>query len=854
MEKVDSLISSFISISFIVHVFLQSSHVCVQSFRLPSPTGYGGTTWINNIQSLDSWTHQLLDTAAVTIRPILLSNNISYAGENLQYGCGFFCYAAPCDTGYSFAVFFVIYNTSYSAPDLLQMVWTTNGDRLVQDNATLGLTPTGDLVLKDADGTLVWSTNTFTNDFQGMVMEESGNLVLLNSSNGTMWQSFDHPTDTLLSGQKMMVGQNLTAYISLTNTSTGMFYGSLNRDGFALFTATTPPQMYFRSTATDLNFSFIRFDNRSLLYYLEGSPSNPIPIPINISIPHDSLYLKISYDGHMKFYSLQADIGIYDLDFLSVVNPLLSRCDYPTICGQYGMCTTDRCDCPGKDKYFFQIDPSNPSSGCTPYNPLVCSRTPTQSSRTPRHSFLQLEHVSYFSYRWENDSIGELVTGDYCRNLCSTNCSCKAAFFLYGFNANSSLGYCFIKSSVFSFQMNNKASDLFYNSTAYIKFQPKPKRVHYSVIFITVSLVGGSVALFLFLWVWIYKFRKGGQEEQKNDEDLDFPAGSPVRYSFEELQKATNDFSLKLGSGGFGSVYEGILLDDTKIAVKRLDRAGEGSKEFRAEVETLGNIHHLNLVRLKGFCAEKSHRMLVYEYLPNGSLDKWIFPNESRQHLLDWKTRSKVILHIARGLSYLHEECRERIIHFDIKPQNILLDENFNAKVSDFGLAKLINREQNEVITMLRGTPGYMAPELLDMEFTEKADIYSFGVMVVEILSGRRSRELTQPGSGLFPLLQRKAEEGGLVDLVDTEIKDEGIGAEQEAAEVLGIALCCIQYDFTKRPAMSTVVKALENMSEMDQGAPVFTVSPSQPLLFSEDFTDKGFSSGLSVFELSGPR
>ncbi|XP_059064606.1 G-type lectin S-receptor-like serine/threonine-protein kinase SD2-5 [Cryptomeria japonica] len=308
---------------------------------------------------------------------------------------------------------------------------------------------------------------------------------------------------------------------------------------------------------------------------------------------------------------------------------------------------------------------------------------------------------------------------------------------------------------------------LFYNSTAYIKFQPKPKRVHY------------SVALFLFLW-------------------------------------ATNDFSLKLGSGGFGSVYEGILLDDTKIAVKQLDRAGQGSKEFRAEVETLGNIHHLNLVRLKGFCAEKSHRMLVYEYLPNGSLDKWIFPNESRQHLLDWKTRSKVILHIARGLSYLHKECRERIIHFDIKPQNILLDENFNAKVSDFGLAKLINREQNEVITMLRGTLGYMAPELLDMEFTEKADIYSFGVMVVEIVSGRRSRELTSPGSGLFPLLQRKAEEGGLVDLVDSEIKDEGIGAEQEAEEVLGIALCCIQYDFTKRPAMSTVVKALENMSEMD--------------------------------------
>ncbi|GLJ35951.1 hypothetical protein SUGI_0721350 [Cryptomeria japonica] len=164
---------------------------------------------------------------------------------------------------------------------------------------------------------------------------------------------------------------------------------------------------------------------------------------------------------------------------------------------------------------------------------------------------------------------------------------------------------------------------------------------------------------------------------------------------------------MRLGGGGFSSVYGGILLDNTKIAVKRPDRAGQGFREFRAEVETLGNIHHLNLVRLKGFCAEKSHRMLVYEYLPNGSLYKWIFPNESREH------------------------CRERIIHFNIKPQNILLDENFNAKVSDFRLAKLINRDQSEVITMLRGTLGYMAPELLDMQFTEKAD------MVVEIVSGR---------------------------------------------------------------------------------------------------------------------
>ncbi|GLJ35768.1 hypothetical protein SUGI_0718280 [Cryptomeria japonica] len=160
------------------------------------------------------------------------------------------------------------------------------------------------------------------------------------------------------------------------------------------------------------------------------------------------------------------------------------------------------------------------------------------------------------------------------------------------------------------------------------------------------------------------------------------------------------------------------------------------------------------------------------------------------------------MLHIARGLSYLHEDCRERIIHFDIKPQNILLDENFNAKVSDFGLEKLINREQSEVITMLRGTPGYMAPKLLGMHFTEKADVYSFGVMVVEIVSGKKSEELTTPSYGLFSVLQGMAEEGRLKDLVDPEIKDEGIGAEQEATKVLAMGICCIQYDFTERQAM----------------------------------------------------
>ncbi|XP_059064580.1 G-type lectin S-receptor-like serine/threonine-protein kinase SD3-1 [Cryptomeria japonica] len=208
-----------VSISLIVHNLLLSSPLSVHSFALPSTIAYGGTVWINNNESLDSWTTQSYGTGALTVRPILLTDNTSYNGENLRFGCGFFCYSVPCDTGYNFAAYFVLYETNYSDPDDLQMVWTANRERLVQENATLELTSSGDLVLKDSDGTVVWSTNTFTKDFQGMRIEESGNPVLLNRSNGTMWQSFDHPTDLLISGQRLEVGQKLIANSYYTASS-----------------------------------------------------------------------------------------------------------------------------------------------------------------------------------------------------------------------------------------------------------------------------------------------------------------------------------------------------------------------------------------------------------------------------------------------------------------------------------------------------------------------------------------------------------------------------------------------------------------------------------------------------------
>ncbi|KAH9794213.1 Receptor-like serine/threonine-protein kinase [Citrus sinensis] len=277
----------------------------------------------------------------------------------------------------------------------------------------------------------------------------------------------------------------------------------------------------------------------------------------------------------------------------------------------------------------------------------------------------------------------------------------------------------------------------------------------------------------------------------------------------------TDNFRKILGKGGFGSVFEGTQTDGTKVAVKRLEGIGEINKSFLAEVKTIGSIHHLNLLRLIGFCTEKSHNLLVYEYMPNGSLDRWLF-QRSDEFMLDWQQRKKIILDIAKGLTYLHEDCRQKILHLDIKPQNILLDDNFNAKVADFGLSKLIDRDQSQVVTTMRGTPGYLAPEWLSSVITEKVDIYSFGVVMLEILCGRKVFDRSQPEEEdmyLLSIFNKKAEEDKLSDLVDKHSNDMQSN-EEEVVNMMKVSAWCLESDFVKRPSMSMVVKVLEDVTE----------------------------------------
>ncbi|KAH9791414.1 Receptor-like serine/threonine-protein kinase [Citrus sinensis] len=317
------------------------------------------------------------------------------------------------------------------------------------------------------------------------------------------------------------------------------------------------------------------------------------------------------------------------------------------------------------------------------------------------------------------------------------------------------------------------------------------------------STAGGLLIICIVIVLYIVKVRRNVGEEEHLEDDMKQVPGLPVRFSYEDLQIATEDFKERIGGGGFGTVFKGVLKDGSKIAVKRLDRMEQGMREFVAEVETIGSLHHFNLVRLIGFCVEKSCRLLVYEYMSNGSLEKWIFVRDPRP-CLDWQTRKKIILDVAKGLTYLHEDCRRRVAHLDIKPQNILLDENFNAKVSDFGLAQLIERDESLVQATMRGTPGYIAPEWRKSKISVKVDIYSFGIVLLEVVSARRNldRSRSESSCHLLRLLQEKAKEDRLFDIV------ESFGEE--------IGAWCLQNDPGKRPSMSTVVKVLEGVMEVD--------------------------------------
>ncbi|XP_073287397.1 cysteine-rich receptor-like protein kinase 15 [Primulina huaijiensis] len=303
-----------------------------------------------------------------------------------------------------------------------------------------------------------------------------------------------------------------------------------------------------------------------------------------------------------------------------------------------------------------------------------------------------------------------------------------------------------------------------------------------------------------------------------------------IQFDFNEIRAATNDFSdaNKLGQGGFGGVYKGVLQNDQEIAVKRLSRDfGQGDNEFKNEVVLLARLQHRNLVRLLGFSIDGIERLLIYEFVQNASLDHFLFNSARRSHL-DWERRYKIITGIARGLLYLHEDSRLRIIHRDLKASNILLDGEMIAKIADFGMARLFEKDETQGNTSrIVGTYGYMAPEYaMHGQFSIKSDVFSFGVLVLEILTGQRNNAFRN-GENLEDLLSSAWShwrEGTAINMIDPMLKD-GSNPMREILRCFHISLLCVQEKDGDRPTMANVALMLTSFS-------LTLPLPSEPAFF----------------------
>ncbi|CAN1231827.1 G-type lectin S-receptor-like serine/threonine-protein kinase At2g19130 [Linum perenne] len=476
-----------------------------------------------------------------------------------------------------------------------------------------------------------------------------------------------------------------------------------------------------------------------------------------------------------------------------------SNCEINGYCGAYASCKEKSsyfCDClegfVSQDVFDDPVVGSSYMEGCNRRYPLQCEKPDW---------FFPYYNVTLPDY----PNITSAASSQDCKTTCLRSCSCNA----YSYNEDKQCFHWYV-------MLYNLQLDIPNGETIYIKLAASEFSTYRNKIAIMIgSVVGSSVLLVLVLFI-IFRWRHHIMLSPTN-----LMEGSLVVFTYRHLKIYTKNFSDKLAEGGFGAVYKGTLPDSSVVAVKKLERINfriaENHEQFLAEVRTLGTIQHINLVGLRGFSSDKSTMMLVYDYMPNGSVASHLFKGNDDSNILDWKTRYSIALGTARGLAYLHENCRECIIHYDIKPENVFLDSEFRPKVADFGMEKLFGRDFNRVLTTLKGTIGYLAPEWISGEaITAKADVYSYGMVLFELVSGMRNSQRHVCVGHYFPLWVANVinEGGNVAELLDPKLQ--GNADVEELERVCRVALWCIQNDQSHRPTMSHVVYFLEQVLEVN--------------------------------------
>ncbi|KAH0777723.1 hypothetical protein KY290_009134 [Solanum tuberosum] len=670
-------------------------------------------------------------------------------------------------------------------------VWTANRNSpVVPSNAVLLLTNDGRLIVQVGS-----QENSVINPSRAIAsasLMDTGNFVLYDSDRNVIWQSFDNPTNTLLPGQHISDGQELFSSASEADDSLGIFRLKMQDDGYLVQypvnTPDTAPYAYYEShiVGAGSNVS-LNLDDDGLLYLLNFTNSPKNLTRGGYRRERTIIYmLKIDADGILRVYSHSLNQQNSSVIWSSTDD----RCIPKGLCGLNG----------------------NWSAGCE--RNFTAETCRLKESTSKYYAMRTVENTG-----WEDSTYVVLAgtTKEDCEQACLQDCNCEAALFKdrecrkqrlplrYGRRdlGNSNLvlvkvGTNFIPNEGVPYQMIEETKG-------------KKLRIDILIAGITLAVfallvLGISGFLIHRNHVWTYRKIQESRSVQLC-EDV-----APRAFSYAELEQATSGFKEALGRGAFGTVFKGILAEDQKvIAVKRLDKElVEGETEFQTEIKIIGRTHHRNLVRLLGYCLEGSRRLLVYEYMTNGSLADILFTPEKQPM---WEERCGFARDIARGLLYLHDECDTQIIHCDIKPQNILMDDQYCAKISDFGMAKLLKKDQTRTYTGIRGTRGYVAPEWhRKLPVTVKADVYSFGVVLLELICRRKCVDMSLDEN-------ESILEYWVYDCFDAGELDKLVGDEEvdrrQFERMVKISIWCIQDEPSLRPSMKKVLLMLEGTVEI---------------------------------------
>ncbi|MQM14570.1 hypothetical protein Taro_047505 [Colocasia esculenta] len=739
------------------------------------------------------------------------------------------------------------------------VVWVANRETPLRDPAGfLTVTEDGNIAVLDGMGRTVWSTNlTGVPSNASAVLLDSGNLVLRDGSGNDVWQSFDHPADTRLPGMKLRVnlttgvGSRLTSWRGAADPSPGQFVFTADPNNPLQDCIFNGSEMFARMAPWDgkaVTTYGQPWNNDSLI--VGRTVKGDDDIFVSFSMANNSLFARsvLDYTGKLTLFIWVE--RFHKWVFVGCI-PLIT-CDLYSWCGPFAVCVYTQSSCRCLDGF----EPRSPeewkmenfTGGCVRRLQLQCDGT----DRFVK--FPGMKPPDGFSVMW-NKSMQQ------CEAECSTGCRCQG--YAYADIISVDGGISGSRCLIWLGEMKDLVQTPYHGEDLYVRLQLgmyatfitfclMSHAIHFllfpccaaegifsrkskNLIKIIIAIL--SLGMLLTVICCYFSIKMYKSRVSKRSRKIVPPQGLGITsalgsekelpdvalFDFKIVKAATSSFSSenRLGEGGFGSVYKGTFLSGQEVAIKRLSKGSkQGYQEFHNEVRLIARLQHKNLVQLLGWCTHKDEKILIYEYMPNKSLDKIIFglslfliyPTRSAE--LNWEKRFDIIKGIANGLLYLHQHSRMRVIHRDLKTSNVLLDSEMNPKISDFGLARTFQTNQDKGSTQrVVGTYGYMSPEYaMNGVFSEKSDVFSFGVILLEIIIGKRSTgfHLDKNYRSLFGYAWQMWEGGRGLELLDPSM----LRRSSWATEVLRctqLAMLCIQEDAADRPNMSSVVFSLSS-------------------------------------------